>query len=494
VEAAAGFSNPVIPGFHPDPSVCRVGDEFYLATSSFTYYPGVPVFRSPDLVAWTQIGNVIDRRTQMDLTLAASTSQGVFAPTLRFHDGRFWMITTGFTDALQTFFITAEDPAGPWSEPTHVAIRGIDPDIAWDEDGACWVHHAVGQEVFRTRIDDATGAVLEESTRTWSGTGSQYPEAPHLYRIGDRWYLLIAEGGTERGHGVSIARSSTPTGPWESCPANPVLSHRSTNRPIQNTGHADLVEAVDGSWWMVLLGVRPRGITPRFHVLGRETFLVPIAWEEGWPVVGPLREDMPARPPGGSSGLSEPATTRDDFDGPGLAAQWLSVRTPLAEVCTLTDRAGWLTLLGRDHDLDQRLPAFVGRRQQHHVSCFRALVDPGDSTEAGVCVRMDEQSHYEVFVRDGEVMVRARIGPVVQVLARRPAPPGPVVLRISTSEDRVAADFVELGFETAAGELDILASLDGRYVSTEVCGGFTGRVTGVYAVGGTAHCDWADWT
>ena len=166
-----------------------------------------------------------------------------------------------------------------------MGVLGIDPDLAWDDDGNCWVHcSAGGGGILRYRIDDRTGDVLDGPVLAWTGTGLQFPEAPHLFSRDDWWYLLIAEGGTERGHAVSIARAPSPIGPWESCPANPILSHRSTDHPVQNTGHGDLVEAVDGSWWMVLLGTRPRGITPGYHVLGRETFLVPVDWVDGWPV------------------------------------------------------------------------------------------------------------------------------------------------------------------------------------------------------------------
>ncbi|WP_369267811.1 family 43 glycosylhydrolase, partial [Streptomyces harbinensis] len=195
--AAAGgwagetFSNPVIPGFHPDPSVCRVGEDYYLVCSSFEYFPGVPVFHSRDLVHWEQIGNVMERPGQLRLPDTAPSSGGVYAPTIRHHDGRFWLITTDVSHDGNVLF-TATDPAGPWSDPVPLpGVKGIDPDLAWDEDGTCWV---------------------------------------------------------------------------TSGPANPVLSHRSTDQAIQNTGHGDLVQAPDGSWWIVFLGVRPGGGTPGWHV------------------------------------------------------------------------------------------------------------------------------------------------------------------------------------------------------------------------------------
>jgi beta-xylosidase len=213
--------NPILPGFHPDPSSCRVGDDHYLVTSTFTWFPGVPIYRSTDLERWEQVGNVLDRPSQLDLSATLGwSSLGVYAPTLRHHDGRFWLITTNVTNqGACNFFVTAEDAAGPWSEPTFLDIAGIDPDLAWDDDGACWVHHSRGPEgIARSRIDDRTGEVLEGPTPTWSGTGGQYPEAPHLFERDGTWYLLIAEGGTHTGHAVSIARGPSPTGPGRAAP------------------------------------------------------------------------------------------------------------------------------------------------------------------------------------------------------------------------------------------------------------------------------------
>jgi xylan 1,4-beta-xylosidase len=488
----SGFQNPVIPGFHPDPSVCRVGDEYFLVTSTFTYFPGVPIFRSMNLVDWTPIGNVLDRRTQLELRgTQGNTSLGIFAPTLRFHDDRFWMITTICASGvgLRNFFVTTADPAGPWSDPVVIDVFGIDPDLAWDDDGNCWVHTALGA-ISRYRIDDHTGEVVEPPVTTWSGTGLQYPEAPHLIRRGEHWYLLIAEGGTERGHAVSIARGPSPTGPWESCPHNPIVSHRSTDRPIQNTGHSDLVEAPDGSWWMVLLGTRPLGTTPRFQVLGRETFLVPVEWVDDWPIVGDLVLDMDCRPPG--SGTPAQVASRDDFDRTTWDPRWLGIRAPLSEHASLDERPGWLTLHGTGSVEDDE-PAFVGRRQEHPACRVRALVDAGDATEAGLTVWMDDRAHYDVAVVGDRVVARARIGPLVDEVASAPVSDrASVVLEIRCEPDPSGAepDLVVVGREDGHGEFLALATLPGRYLSTEVAGGFTGRLVGMFAAGGTAYFDW----
>jgi len=485
--------NPVIPGFHPDPSICRVGADYYLACSSFEYFPGVPIFHSHDLVHWTQIGNVLDRPSQLRLPLDAGATGGIYAPTLRHHDGRFWLIVTNVSDG-GNLLCTATDPAGPWSDPIRLpGVTGIDPDLAWDDDGNCWCTYAGVEQI---RIDPLTGETFGRPRRLWSGTpGARAPEAPHLYRIDDYWYLLIAEGGTERGHAVAIARGRTPAGPFEPCPANPILTHRGTNHPIQNTGHADLVQAVDGSWWLVLLGVRPRGGTPGWHVLGRETFLVPVGWVDGWPVVGELSLVMPAPPWPLRPGPLLPH--RDDFDLGELQPCWISPRERPAQHITTKERAGWLTLRARG-GMDEPDVVFVGRRQQHLSCRVRTLIDAAHG-RGGLAVRLDEHHHYEIEAAAGEVTVFARIGPLRTVVASQPVPVGPVVLGIDVTPQTPrntrtgGPDTVSLGVAAPDGTFTVLGALDGRYLSTEVAGGFTGRVIGMYASAGTVHCDWFDY-
>ena len=507
------YDNPVIPGFHPDPSVCRVDGDYYLVCSSFEYFPGVPVFHSRDLVSWRQIGNVLDRPSQLDLPADVRSSGGIYAPTIRHHDGRFWMITTNET-GNGNFLVTSTDPAGPWSDPVWIDLPRIDPDLAWDDDGTCW---CTTSGVQTARIDPETGAVLEGPLPVWSGTGLQHPEAPHLYRIGDWWYLMIAEGGTHRGHSVSIARARSPRGPYEAAPNNPILSHRSTDRPVQATGHADLVQATDGSWWMVLLGIRPRGSFPGWHVLGRETFLTPVQWVDGWPVVAPV--ELTTVAPAGTAPATAPppdltaAAERDDFDGTRLAPGWISPRSRPDASWSLTERPGWLTLHAARPTLDRPGATFVGRRQQHADCRISAHLDPG-SARAGLSARIDEAHHYDLEISGGTLRVLARIGPVSQVLAEHPAPrPGPLTLTIDVrSRDLLppasisavqpvdapvgavatGPDTISFRLETDDGPV-VLAELDGRYLSTEVAYGFTGRVIGMYVTEGSAAFDWFDY-
>ncbi|PKV82958.1 glycoside hydrolase family 43 protein [Streptomyces sp. TLI_146] len=487
-------TNPVIPGFHPDPSICRVGDDYYLVCSSFEYFPGVPVFHSRDMVHWTQIGNALDRPSQLRLPSDSPSSGGIYAPTLRHHDGRFWLIVTNVAHGEGNLLFTATNPAGPWSEPIRLpGVHGIDPDIAWDEDGTCYCTVA---GVSQVRIDPLTGLTSGPSQHLWSGTpGALAPEAPHLYRIGASWYLLIAEGGTERGHGVSIARGRTPSGPFEPCPANPILTHRGTSHPIQNTGHADLVQAPDGSWWMVLLGVRPQGGTPGWHVLGRETFLAPVDWVDGWPVVGELSTEQPA--PGWPLKPGPDTPVRDDFDHTELHPRWISVRERPARLCTTVERPGWLTLRAAGSSLDEPDAVFVGRRQQHLSCRVRTLIDPAQG-RGGLAVRLDERHHYEIEAAAGVVKVFARIGPLRPEAAALRVPDGPVILGVEITphppqDARTGPDLLSFGVEEADGTLTVLATLEGRYLSTEVAGGFTGRVIGMYASAGTVHFDWFDY-
>jgi beta-xylosidase len=282
--------NPILPGFYPDPSICRVGDVYFLAASSFEYFPGVPVFRSTDLVSWEQVGNALDRPSQLTVYRGLEAgSAGIFAPTLRHHDGRFWLVTTNAVDRADGHLIVhTTDPTAGWSEPVFTkgagGPGGIDPDLAWDEDGTCHLTWAHAHRITQVAIDPLIGEVLSEPTVVWDGTGLAYCEAPHLYRRNGWWHLVVAEGGTDRGHAVSVARSRSISGPFESHPANPVFSHRSTDHAVQSTGHADLVELPDGRWAAVYLAVRPRGSSPRFHVNGRETFLAGVEWVDDWPV------------------------------------------------------------------------------------------------------------------------------------------------------------------------------------------------------------------
>jgi xylan 1,4-beta-xylosidase len=469
---------PVVPGFHPDPSVVRVGDSYWMVHSSFEYAPGVPLYRSTDLVTWEQAGHVLARPSQLDVS-AAPGSGGITAPTIRHHDGRFWMVTTNLADGGWQVLTSAEDPLGEWSDPVRMTgVRGIDPDLAWDDDGTLLVSYAgfgAGGPagLVQQAVDPVTGAALTGRRRLWQGTGGRFPEGPHLYRVGDLWYLLIAEGGTERGHAVTIARGPSPAGPFEPCPSNPLLTHRGVESPVQNTGHADLVQRTDGSWVIVFHGVRPRGASPQFHVLGRETFAAEVEWVDGWPRVGEW-----LTPPDGAVEVS------DDLSGPA----WVAPRRFPGELLTRVE-GGW-RLTAADPDPASEDLAFVGRRQEHEDARFRAVVRASDGV-GGLTVRIDARHHLDLEVDSGRVRAVAQVGALRSVLGEVAVAPGEdVVLEIRTlpgeghfSSTALAPDVLVAGLAGPDGSTE-LGRLDGRYVSTEVAGGMTGRLGGVWCARG----------
>lgn len=484
--------NPLLNGFHPDPSAVKVDDTWYLATSSFEYLPGIPIHRSRDFETWELIGHVATRPGQLGVE-NVPTGGGAWAPTIRHRDGVFHLVITDAMGRGMLHF-TATDAAGPWSDGELLltadgsgSIAGIDPDIAWDEDGTVYItfsgllldadldpnqpRHLGIQQV---RVDLDTHRALEEPRSLWSGTGLMFPEAPHLYAIDGHWYLLIAEGGTERGHAISIARGESPEGPFEGAPGNPLVSARSTPRPIQNTGHGDLIEGPDGQWLCVLLGVRPRSGTRAFSALGRETFVTPVTWAGGWPALAPV--ELNPRP-----------GTRVAIDFTGeLDAEWIGVRRLPSEVARIED--GRLLVRADGTSLADVRPAFVGRRQEHLTNEVTVALDVSRGV-GGLAVRYDEQFYLELEAGAGQIVARAHLGGILQewshpftgtalhlhLASRRPEPiPGSIV---GTS------DVFHLA-ATVDGERIELAQVDGRFLSSEVTESFTGRVIGLYAVSG----------
>jgi len=490
------YRNPVIRGFHPDPSVCRVGDDYYLVTSSFEYFPGLPVFHSTDLVSWTNIGHCLTRPEQVDLS-GVPTSGGIWAPTLRHHDGVFYVITTvmheaSFANELDEdgwfsgdhlagrhLVLTATDPAGPWSDPVWVSGGGLDPSLLFD-DGEVLMTHAEAGTILQSTVDLKTGERTSPTRVLWTGTKEITSEGPHLYRVGGTYYLLVAEGGTSYGHSIAVARSSSPWGPWESHPANPVLSHRTRDgHPVQATGHGDLVQDGEGRWWMVFLGIRARGY-PAFHTLGRETFLAPVRWEDGWPWVdGPVELQVEDGPESQERG---PLQWRDDFSSDVLPGRWNTVRGPDPGVLA-TD--GRLVLRPTAAGASRGRRAFVGTRQTEprcRAEVELVLHPAADGDVAGLAVRMDDRHTYDVAVESAgaglAVRLRRRVGSLSCVGPAVGVPAGPVRLRV------VAEPFLYRFYLVQPGaDAVLLGSGEALYLSSEVAGGFTGVYLGVFAEG-----------
>ena len=496
--AADTFTNPIIPGFHPDPSICRVGEDYYLVNSSFEYFPGVPIFHSRDLVHWQQIGNVLSRKSQLNLDQVYS-SGGIFAPTLRYHEGTFYMVTTKVGSEGGNFYVTATNAAGPWSDPVWLDHNGIDPSLCFDQGNVYYTRQVDGAHGYsgQQRLNLATGQLEGDRKELWRGTGGIWPEGPHLYHIHDRYYLMISEGGTGYDHSLTVARSDSPWGPFEADPNNPILTAR--NRPadpFQALGHGDLVETPVG-WWVVFLGIRPQG--GQYHHLGRETFLAPVTWRHGWPLVNdgqPITAAMPAPKLTPHPWPVDPA--RDDFNSPNFSLSWCFVRNPAEENYSLTERPGWLRLHGVAATLnDEGAPTFIGRRQSDLNCRAAAKLDfaPAQTNEeAGLTLRGNERNHCDIvlLLRDGKRQAGLRKvldGQVSGMDSFHELPSGDVVLSVKALP--LSYEFFAQG---ADGVETSLGTVPTRALSTEVLTGqkgahfnFTGVFIGLFATGnGTA--------
>ena len=481
------YENPIIPGFYPDPSICRVGEDYYLVTSSFEFFPGVPLWHSRDLVNWQQIGHILTRESQLPLQ-NCRISGGIYAPTLRYHDGKFYMITTNVCHG-GNFLVTAEDILGPWSEPVWIDHEGIDPSLFWDEDGKVYyvgtcIMGSDPQGIGQFQVDPATGEKLSETKIIWYGTGGRCPEAPHMYKKDGWYYLMIAEGGTEYGHMVTIARSRNVWGPFESCPHNPILSHRDDIcSPFQAVGHADITEDADGNWWMVAHAIRPTNA--QLHHIGRETMLTPMVWnEEGWPVINGGKS-LTASMAGPGDGIqNRQKQWRDCFDDEAFAPRWAWLRNPDRSCYQLTERG--LILKGSETTMDDiDTCTFLGVRQQaldvRYEAQLRLLAEGG---AAGITIFHTAEHHYDLCVRKQEdglaVWLRRRVADIL-------VESQPVFLKdTDTAVLQIRADKNQYTFlaGTPSGELVTVGTGRTQLLSTEAmpCT-FTGCFAGMFAEG-----------
>lgn len=501
------FRNPVIPGFYPDPSVVRVGNFFYLVNSSFGFFPGLPIFRSRDLVNWTQIGNAIDRPGMVDFS-GIGINRGLFAPTIRHNAGRFYIVNTCIDCGLN-FIISARDPAGPWSAPVYLPeIDGIDPDLFFDSDGSVWIanngppegsprydgHRAIGLQQFdlkqlklvgprRVIVD---GGVHPERNPIWT-------EGPHIVRRDGWYYLFAAEGGTAGDHSETVYRARRVTGPYAPGPVNPILTQRDLPPdrpdPVMATGHVDPVQDRSGKWWAVFLGTRPH--KANLSNLGRETFLLPMKWPRGgWPVILPPGTPVPLTL-AGPVALSARDHWRDDFVAPKLAPRWLMLRTPREPWHSLLAVPGNLSLTPRPETLSgSDNPSFLALRQQHRNALIETEISfapsrPGD--RAGLAVFADERHHYFFGIVGGE-------NPAIVVAARsseNDPEAGRVISTIAIAQQRsvrlrvsIAGGFVSFAYALPGGPWQtVVDRSDAVELASEATNQFTGTVIGPYASG-----------
>ncbi len=477
------YDNPVIKGFYPDPSACKVGDTYYLVCSSFQYFPGVPLFESRDLVNWKQIGHCLTRKSQVQLEV--DSSGGVFAPTIRHNNGRFYMTTTNNT-TQQNFYVWTDDIYDEWSEPIFVDQGGIDPSLFFEDGKTYFMSNGADDNgvagIVQCEINVETGEKLAPSRTIWQGTGGRYLESPHLYRINGLYYLMAAEGGTEYGHMVTYARGQSPYGPFEAYAHNPVLTNRNLGGyEIQGVGHGDLVQDAAGNWWMLHLAFRQIGRWATFHHLGREVFLVPVAFdEEGWFTAGSNGVTVKSfEVPGTGAGVVQQEKGCETFENTQWDKDWCYLRHPLLENYRL--EADRLILRGTDVSLDAvASPTFLGLRQKDFNGCLCCDVRI-DGGEAGITLYMDENHHYDLAIRKTEAgleaIERLNVGDIKSIEGRESIGNGTATLVVHMHNDHYRFAVVADGKEIPLGRAQT------RYLSTEVAGGFTGVVIGLYAYG-----------
>ncbi|MDL4821828.1 glycoside hydrolase family 43 protein [Actinomadura opuntiae] len=488
--------NPVVRGLAPDPSLCRVGDDFYLATSTFDFLPGIRIHHSTDLVNWRLLGGAVTRPAQYRRDGEPGELM-LYAPTIRHHDGRFYLACTNFSDGQGNFLLSAEDPAGEWSDAVWIDTHAFDPSLLF-ADGTCYYTRRTLEPlpdgrlgpVVQCEIDPATGRMLgpmRELTPDYAGFCSNDIEGPHLYKIDDWYYLFSAEGGSWKGHMQTCARSRSPWGPFEPCPHNPVLTHRHrVGHPIQTVGHAELIDAPDGSWWALTLGTRheARNGFVYHHNLGRETFLAPVEWTpDGWPVIGEngtIEMRMAtARPlPSAKASTVRPPKTI-------WAAGWTTQGLPVEG---LTGGQGDFTLpFARPLDSDDRSSGIgaVFLPQQEDAAGFTATLQaaPGTPAEAGIAVHSSPHHYYALLVTTGpgggrETVLRRRVDDMITE-SRAPLPgTGSVGLSITATAETYTLHVAE-----ADRPPRVVGSGSARLLSAETAEAFVGCRFALVATG-----------
>ena len=404
------YKNPILPGFNPDPSICRVGEDYYIVTSSFEFYPGVPIYHSRNLVDWELIGYCLTRKSQLDIE-DTRASGGVFAPTLYHHDGWFFMATTDIDKG--NFIVYTDDIYGAWSDPVWIDQKGIDPSLLFDDDGTVYFLSADNNKeqcnILMCTIDIFTGEKRSKTQVINRGCGGRYPEGPHLYKIFGKYYLMLAEGGTEYGHMETVQRADSPYGPYEECPYNPVLTHRNDMRgEIHGVGHADIVEDGNGNWWAVCLGFRPscsKNEHLMLHHLGRETYLCPLKWSaDYWPVLGEggklslyMTGDLPGMPENRKvEGYS------DDFTKDQLSIHYNYLRNPCMENYQVDAKNGRLFLKGTEITISEgKNPTWIGIRQPDFNVDFEVTTGVEqleDHGKIGITAFYNESYHYDMYI------------------------------------------------------------------------------------------------
>lgn len=477
------YINPIIPGFYPDPSICKANSKFYMVCSSFQYFPGVPLFESEDLINWTQIGHVLTRNSQLPLE-GQSVNGGIYAPTIRYNDGRFYMVTTN-VGGMGNFYVWTDDIYGEWSEPVLVEQGGIDPSLYFEDGKAYFMSNGDDDEgvsgITQCEIDIETGKKLTPSKCIYKGAGGRYIESPHLYKFDNEYYIMVAEGGTEYGHMVVYAKGPTPYGPFENYPNNPVLTNRNLGGyVIQGCGHGDLVEDNNGNVWMVHLAFRQIDRWLPFHITGREVYLTPVTFrDDGWFEAGvngitPITIETDRIPDTVIQNFKQTET----FANTELGKDWVFLRNPDMSRYEFNSNCVHINPTPFTIEEEKYSPAFIAIRQKEmegNVDCTVSITDG----EAGISLYMSEDHHYDFFIRrcgdSYQVVKRSAIGGVSceQNIVETNIPDVDLSIRLTNCDYFFSC-------KTAEGKHDI-GKLQTRYLSSEVACGFTGVMIALYA-------------
>lgn len=510
------FYTTILPGWYSDPSICTNGEgDYFLVTSTFTYFPGVPIFHSKDMVNWKQVGHVLSRPSQLVNMKGQHISGGIFAPAISYnpHNKTYYMITTNV--GAGNFYVKTQNPFGEWSDPIRLPdVGGIDPSLFFDEDGRAYIvnnddapdykpeysgHRTIRVHEFDWKTDQTIGTskilvnkgVHPEEKPIWI-------EGPHMYKINGKYFLMDAEGGTGPNHSEVIFRSDSPWGPFIPWKNNPILTQRHLSptrpNPITCAGHADLVQTKEGDWWSVFLACRP--INNDFENLGRETFLMPVKWsEDGFPYMTQGNEVIPMTQTRKGVERAEQVTFgnfehMEHFDAPSLDLRWMTLRAPANDLYSLSEVKGYLTLKCANVSAKEKdTPAFVCRRMQHHEfeASTRMLFDPKNTQEAaGLLLFKDEGHQYFLCVSKPEGKKTVSLKQITKsedkVLASNELPNSTKDILLKVVSKGLTYDFYYS--VKGAGSWTLLCrNVDAKYLSTAVAGGFTGSTIGLYAIG-----------
>ena len=483
------FKNPILAGGYPDPSICKVGDTFYLVNSSFEYFPGLPIHKSTDLINWELIGHGLHRESQASSTVNlvdVQSNGGIHAPTIRYNKGVYYIISTNvYYDAeknktdMVNFIITANNPAGPWSDPIHIeGAPGIDPDLFFDDNGRVWY---VGNqapenpsfdgegEIWLQELDLNEYSLIGERHLLWRGAcGGVWAEGPHMYKKDGKYYLIIAEGGTSFNHAIMVAMSENIEGPYISNPRNPILTsrHLSYDNWVNSTGHGDIVELDDGRYYMVILGIRNE--INRGSNMGRETFIAPLSWEREpfewkenkdlWPVVSPISGKVEKE----NEVIFKNSTQinsynfRDDFNSKTLGLKWNFRRLPLENIYSLDKREGFLRIFSNQNIIKERhRAALMGFKQnQTNFEYFTSMnFNPeNNKSEAGISVfqKDDNYLNFTVVKKDGNFFIKVNAYNNNKLILKDeqliPDYKGKIKLKISSEEGEYKLFYSTRGF------------------------------------------------